>query len=145
LCRISDKIQKQGPRTVYRSVRYTCTRVTTACRTHAYSRGTKVPHPRVRRIYTRTQQPPCAVPSCGREREREREREEGERQRERKRQKQTEAWEKEGERERERDRENAGRCTWKLCGAVKPRRLLFTICRDHTKFIRRDHTTPIDT
>ena len=62
-------------------------------------------------------------------------------------------WERDRERERERERDremerergNTGRCTWKLCGAVKPRRLLFTICRDHTKFIRRDHTTPIDT
>jgi len=77
---------------------------------------------------------------------RSREEKEGERKRsivrERKRRKQwdVETWEK-----RAREIANTGRCTWKLCGAVKPRHLLFTICRDHTKFIRRDHTTPIDT
>lgn len=33
------------------------------------------------------------------------------------------------------------RCyTWKLCGQVKLRRLLFTIRREHTKFSRREHT-----
>lgn len=38
-----------SPRSVH-----TYTRVTAACRTHAYSRDGEVPHPRVRRIYTRT-------------------------------------------------------------------------------------------
>lgn len=95
-----------------------------------------MPHPRTQDLHTHAtpQQPlPCAAPSCGQAR-RDRE-QEGERERKDERH--------ESPRESETDG-NTGRCTWKLCGAVKPRRLLFTICREHTKFIRRDHTTSID-
>ena len=134
---------------------HTCTRVTAACRTHAYSRDAEVPHPRVRRIYTRTRRRSSrralhhhAVErgECERKRERERSIVQHKRERDGNREWDAEVGrERERERKRDRERGNTGRCTWKLCGAVKPRRLLFTICRDHTKFIRRDHTTPIDT
>lgn len=130
----------------YRSL-YACNRCVSHTRAHAYSRDVEECHTLVCRIYTRTRRRSSRCRALhhhavkrGREKERERESKEIKRKggRERERMRDTIA------REKARRTGNTGRCTWKLCGAVKPRRLLFTICREHTKFIRRDHTTSID-